>query len=107
MTWEDQVFVANVVVIHPTKETVALNVIDQLAIVVVEFNAITKICKYKGLHEGHHFISMAMEVHDARWCDMDRFIREYAYLFHNRRSKGHLSLSFCIQFFKQRVSITL
>ncbi len=79
----------------------ALNVIDQLAIVVVELNAIVKICKYKGLHEGHHFSSMAMEVHDALRRDMDCFIRECAYIFHDRRLRGHLSLSFCIQFFKQ------
>jgi hypothetical protein len=39
--------------------------------------------------------------------DMDCFIKECARLFHNRRSKRYLSLSFCIQFFKQRVSITL
>jgi len=38
---------------------------------------------------------------------MDCFIKECARLFHDRRSKGHLSLSFYIQFFKQRVNITL
>jgi hypothetical protein len=32
---------------------------------------------------------------------------ERSFIFvHDRRSKGHLSLSFCIQFFKQRFSIT-
>jgi len=50
---------------------------------------------------------MAMEVHNAPRRDMDRFIRECAHLFHNRRLRGHLSLSFCIQFLKQRVSIAL
>jgi hypothetical protein len=50
---------------------------------------------------------MAMEVHDASEHDMDRFIRECACLFHNRRSRGHLSLSFWIQFFKYRVNIVL
>ncbi len=48
---------------------------------------------------------MAMEVHGAPEHDMDCFIREYAHLFHDRQSRGHLSLSFCIQFFKQCVNI--
>jgi len=34
-------------------------------IVVAELNVISKIRKYRMLHEGHHFILMAMEVHDA------------------------------------------
>jgi hypothetical protein len=50
---------------------------------------------------------MAMEVHGAPGRDMDHFIREYGRLFHDRQLGGHLSLSFCIQFFKQHVSITL
>jgi hypothetical protein len=62
----------------------------------VKLSAIVKIFKYRGLHEGHHFISMVMEVHGAPECDMDRFIKECACLFHNRRSRGHLSLSFYI-----------
>jgi hypothetical protein len=49
----------------------------------MELDAIVKIRKYKGLHEGHHFISMAMEVHGAFGRDMDRFIKECAYLFHD------------------------
>ncbi len=48
---------------------------------------------------------MAMEVHGASDSDMDRFIREYAHFFHDRRLKNHLFLSFCIQFFKQRINI--
>jgi hypothetical protein len=48
---------------------------------------------------------MAMEVHGASGCDMDHFIKECVRLFHDRRSIGHLFLSFCIQFFKQFVSI--
>jgi hypothetical protein len=36
---------------------------------------------------------------------MDRFIRECAHIFHDKQLRGHLSLSFCIQFFKQRVNI--
>jgi hypothetical protein len=50
---------------------------------------------------------MAMEVHDTLGHDIDHFIKECAHLFHNRLSRGHLSLSFCIQFFKQHVSIVL
>jgi hypothetical protein len=50
---------------------------------------------------------MAMEVHGAPRCDMDSFIMECVRLFHNRRSGGHLSLSLCIQFFKQCVNIAL
>jgi hypothetical protein len=48
---------------------------------------------------------MVMEMHNAPACDMDCFIRECAHLFHDRQLKSHLSLSFCIQFFKQRVNI--
>jgi hypothetical protein len=50
---------------------------------------------------------MAMEVHGTPGRDMDNFIRECACLFHDKRSRGNLSLSFCIQLFKQHVSITL
>jgi hypothetical protein len=50
---------------------------------------------------------MAMEVHNAFGRDMDRFIKECARFFHNRWSKGHLSLFLCIQVFKQHVSINL
>jgi hypothetical protein len=71
----------------------------------MELNTIAKIHNYKGLREGHHFIPMAMEVHGAPGRDMDCFIRECARLFHDKRLGDHLSLSFCIQFFKQCVSI--
>jgi hypothetical protein len=47
---------------------------------------------------------MAMEVHDAPGHDMDRFIRECVRLFHDKQLRDHLSLSFCIQFFKQHVN---
>jgi len=63
---------------------VATSVISQLVGVVVELNAIAKICKYRRLHEGHHFISMAMEMHTALGHDMDHFIRECACLFHDK-----------------------
>jgi len=53
---------------------VALNVISQLA----KFDVIVKIHKYKRLHEGHHFIPMAMEVHDTFERDMDHLIRQRA-----------------------------
>jgi hypothetical protein len=36
---------------------------------------------------------------------MDHFIKECDRFFHNRQSKGHLSLFFCIQIFKQHVNI--
>jgi hypothetical protein len=48
---------------------------------------------------------MAMEVHGAPMCDMDRSIKECAHLFHDGRLISHLSLFFYIQFFKQRVNI--
>jgi exosome complex RNA-binding protein Rrp42 (RNase PH superfamily) len=65
MTQEDQVFIANVMVTDPTQETMALNVTNQLTSVMAERRTIVKIRKYKGLHEGHHFIPMAMKVHVA------------------------------------------
>ncbi len=46
-----------------------------------------------------------MEVHNALGRDMDHFIRECACLFHDRRSKGQLSLSFCIQFFRFSIAL--
>jgi hypothetical protein len=91
----------NVVVIDLTRETVVSNFISRSASATMELNTIVKIQKYKRLHEGHHFIPMAIEVHDALGHDMDHFIRECAHLFHDRRLGDHLSLSFCIQFFKQ------
>ncbi len=107
MTYEDQIFVANVVVTNPTHETMVMSVISQLVGAAAKFNTITKICKYRGIHEGHHFISMAIEVHGALGRDMDHFNGDCARLFHNRQLRSHLSLFFCIQFFKQCVSITL
>jgi hypothetical protein len=44
-----------------------------------------------------------MEVHSTPERDMDHFIKECARFFHDKQSRGHLSLSFCIQFFKQHV----
>ncbi len=107
MTQKDQVFVANVVVTNLMWETMVSNVINWLAGVVTKLNAIAKIYKNKKLKEGHHFISMAIEVHDAPECDLDCFIKECACLLHDRQSKNHLSLSFYIQFFKHCVSIIL
>jgi hypothetical protein len=43
----------------------AMNVINRLINVIVELSDITKIRKYKGLHDKHHFILTAMEVHEA------------------------------------------
>jgi hypothetical protein len=76
MIHEDQVFVVNVVVIDSMWEMVSTSVISWQASVVVKLNAIVKIHKYRGLHEGCHFIPMAMEVHNTPKCDMDCFIKE-------------------------------
>jgi hypothetical protein len=80
---------------------IVTSVINRLVDVVAKLNIIVKIYKCKGFHEGHHFIPITMEVHG-----MNHFIRECVRLFHNRQLRGHLSL-FCIQFFKQCVSIAL
>jgi hypothetical protein len=61
MTREDQVFITDVVVIDLTWEMVALSVISQPASVATKLSAIVNIHTYKGFHEGHHFIPMAME----------------------------------------------
>jgi len=105
MTRKDQVFVANVMVIDLTRATLASSVISPLVGAIVELSAIVKIHKYRRLQKGHHFILMAMEVHGAPEHDMDHFIKEFVHLFHDRQSKGHLYSSFCIQFFKEHVSI--
>jgi hypothetical protein len=63
MTHEDYVFVVNVVVINPTWKMVAMNVINLPTSAVSKLSAIVKICKYKKLHDGRHFIPMAIEVH--------------------------------------------
>jgi hypothetical protein len=78
MIREDQMFVADVVVIDSMGETVASNAINWPASAVVKLSAIINIHKYRALHEGHHFISMAMEVHGTHRCDMDCFITECA-----------------------------
>jgi len=102
MTHEDQVFIINL-----TWEMVAINVISRPTNVITKLSTIAKFHKYRGLHEGHHFIPMAMEVHSVFGCDMDCFIRTCVRLFHDRQSQAHLSLSFFIQFFKQCVNIAL
>jgi hypothetical protein len=81
-----------VIVIDLTWEMVAMSVISRLIGATTKFSAIAKIHKYRRLHEGHHFIPTAMEVHGALEHDMDHFIEECAcFFFHNRRSKSHLS----------------
>jgi hypothetical protein len=107
MTQEEQVFIANVMVTNLTRETMASNVISWPTNVDAKFNPIGKIHKYRGFHEGHHFIPMVMEVHNTFEHDMDCFIRECVRLFHNKWSRSYLSLYFCIYFFRQHVSITL
>jgi hypothetical protein len=105
MTHEDQVFIANVVVTNLPWKIVIISVISQLASVNAKLKTIVKIHKYRWLCERQHFILMVTEVHNAPRHDMDRFFRECACFFHDKQSRGHLSLSFCIQFFKQHVSI--
>ncbi len=85
----------------------AMNVINQPTSAAMKLNAIVKICKYRGLHGGHHFILMATEVHNAPGPNIDCFIRQCVHFFHDKRSRGHLSLSFYIQFFRQHVNIVL
>jgi hypothetical protein len=84
---------------------VASNVISRPIGATMKLSAIAKICKYRKFHEGHHFFPMAMEVHNAPSCDMDCFIKECAHILHNKQLESHSSLSSCIQFFKQCVSI--
>jgi hypothetical protein len=48
------------VVINPMQEMVALNVIIRPTHVAAKLNTIVKIRKYRGLHEGHHFIPMTI-----------------------------------------------
>jgi len=84
---------------------VTLSVISRPTSAIAKLSTIINIRKYRRFHERHHFIPMAMEVYSARGHDMDRFIRECVHLFHDRRLGGHLSLSFCIQFLRQHISI--
>jgi hypothetical protein len=98
MIREDQVFIANAVVIDSTWEMMVTSVISRLIGAIVKPSAIVKIRKYRGLCEGPHFISMTMEVHNAFRHDMDRFIKGCAHFFHNRWLRGHLFVSFCIHF---------
>jgi hypothetical protein len=71
----------------------------------VKFSTIVKIHKYRGLYEGHHFILMVIEVHNTLRHDMDHFNKECVRLFHSRRSKVIYPCLFCIQFFRQHVTI--
>jgi hypothetical protein len=81
-----------------TWEMVVMRVINWSEGAVLELNVIVKIRKYRGLYEGHHFISMAMKMHTTFGCDMDCFIKECAHFFHDKRSKDYLSLSFQVMF---------
>jgi hypothetical protein len=91
MIHEDQVFVVDVVVIDLMRETVASNVISRPWGATMELSPIAKICKCKGLHEGHHFILMALEVHNTCKRDVNHFVKECGHLFHDRQLGGHLS----------------
>ncbi len=81
---KDQVFVVDVVVIDPPWEMVVSSVINRPIGATAKLNGIVKIRKYEGFHEGHHFILMAMEVHDAPKRDMDCVIKKCAHLFYDR-----------------------
>ncbi len=63
-----------------------MSVISQVLGATIKLSAIIKIYKNKVLNERHHFISMAMQMHDALGHDMNHFIRECARLFHDRQS---------------------
>jgi hypothetical protein len=63
---------------------VVLNVISQPTSATTKFNAIAKIHIYRGLHEGHHFILMTMEVHGTLGHDIDHFIKECVCFFHDK-----------------------
>jgi len=65
-------------------ETMTWNVINQPINVATKLKALINICNYRRLHEGHHFIQMVMEMHNAFGQNMDRFIKKCAYLFHDR-----------------------
>jgi hypothetical protein len=84
MTHDNKVFFANVVVINLTRETMTTSVISRLAGVLAKLNSIANIRKYKMLHEGHHFIPIATEVHGTPKRDMDCFIKECVHFFHDR-----------------------
>jgi hypothetical protein len=84
MTRENQVFVVNVVVSNSTRKMLDMNVINRLIGAALKLSIVVKICKYRGFQEGHHFISMAMEMHHTPWRDMDCFIRECARFFHDK-----------------------
>jgi hypothetical protein len=73
-----------VVVIDLMQEKMALSVISQVISATVKLSAIAKIHKYSGIHEGHHFMPMAVEVHNTSGHDMDHLIRECAHLFHDK-----------------------
>jgi hypothetical protein len=71
---------------NPTRETMVTNVISQLLSATTELSTIVKICKYKVFNEGHHFVSMATNMHDALQHDMNHFIIKCVHFFHDRQS---------------------
>ncbi len=71
MTRKDQIFIANVMSNNPTQKTMGTSVINRPVGATAKFSTIVNICKYRGLHERHHFIPMAMKVHNAPRGDMD------------------------------------
>jgi hypothetical protein len=81
MTHEEHVFVVDVMVTDLTQEMVGMNVKNWPTSVIIKHNVIAMICKYKGFHEGHHFISMGMEVHDIPERDMDCVLLGSVFIF--------------------------
>jgi hypothetical protein len=84
MTDENQIFVADLVVSNSPWKIVVRSVISKPTSENAKPKAIAKIGKYRKLCEGHHFITMALEVHNATGHDMDCFIKECACLFHDK-----------------------
>ncbi len=84
-----------------------MNVISQQVGATLEFNTIAKVCKYKRLHERHHFILMVMEVHGKPRCDMECFIRERLFFSMINDREVICFCLFAFEFFKQHVNIVL
>jgi len=61
---------------NPTWEMVVLNVISRPVGVVTKFNTIIKIHKFRRFQQGHHFILMAIKVHNTCGHEMDCFNKE-------------------------------
>jgi hypothetical protein len=74
-----------------------MNVISQLASASAKLNSIGKNHKHRGFHEKDHFILMTIELCGTLKCDMNHFIKERVYIFHDRQSRNHLSFFFAFR----------